>query len=71
MVDLREHEVLTVENWNETGVGAPGTWPCGVCHAPHPVERSWYIEVETDTGCVRAVACEDCAEAAERRLVSA
>lgn len=71
MVGLDGHDVLTVENWNGAGDTAPGTWPCGICHAPHPVERSWYVEILTDTGCVRAIACEDCAEVAEEHLVPA
>lgn len=66
MVDLREGDVLEVENWNTTGGTAPGTWPCGVCRVPHPVRTSWYVEVETADGRVRVVACEDCAQRAEQ-----
>lgn len=66
MVDLRDGDVLEVENWNTDGGTAPGTWPCGICHDPHPVARSWYVEVETDQGCVRVVACEHCARKARQ-----
>ncbi len=68
VVELEGADVLTVENWNGTGVSAPGSWPCGICRAPHPVHRSWYVEVRSTSGYLRTVACATCAQAAEQQL---
>lgn len=69
MIDLARGDVLEVRNWNAPEASSPGMWPCGLCRDPHPVTRSWYVELETDEGRFSVVACEACARGARQDTV--